>query len=154
MLTIFETAGEELFTHQDETTGAITCFAVSRILTHCHQAQRERIIVPVEASWAKFFVENRGVERHRLQKCQADLIRGVKWWPLLMVEMPEPVSDRFPEGVSHLLIDGTHRYVTLALAGITEAPCWMLTEAEWRPFEVERPQDLSMDDVMKMPSGR
>lgn len=64
--------------------------------------------------------------------------RGVEEWKVrrlntMALEIPGLLC-HFPSDDSHLLVDGTHRYVRLWRDGIREMACFLLAYDDWQPY--------------------
>ncbi len=93
---------EVIFSHIDEDTGAQTHYAISTMIAwiKSHWAEVEKVTVPIETAAAEMIRQYRGIEQHRLN-------------PLLTVENPDPVIFVTMADDTHLLVDGSHRYVAM-----------------------------------------
>jgi hypothetical protein len=112
---------EQLFTHQDE-DGTLTTYAASRLAAFCEMhVPRSRVAIEPEA--AALFNAVRGVEPHRLQRLGTRELLT----PLVFVHLPDG---------THLLVDGTHRYVRLAQLGVPDAPAYLVSWEAAQPFLV------------------
>lgn len=132
--------GEVVFTHLE--AGVQTVYAVSRIerALETREGWGRLARVPVEAEFAGWLRDNRGVEQWRVERLHERALRS----PLLFAEQPDG---------SHLLIDGTHRYVALAERGERSTLAWLLTPREWREFTVRDAPTVSESALRAMPSG-
>src|SRR4249919_3066469 len=96
-----------IFTHIDDKTNKHYHYAISRIRPQLAnglmKGWAKPTKVPVEEEVAKFCITNRGVELHRIMKL---LPAKLPYEPIIFAEMGDG---------THLLLDGTHRYVVSAL---------------------------------------
>lgn len=136
---------EECFTHIAE-DGKQTTYASARLFKWCtehpEQSKPWLQILPVEAHHAHFCFNERGVERHRLMRLLEHPDRLAT--PLLFVEMPDG---------SMLLLDGTHRYVTLFGLKKTETTAYFVPYAAAQPFIVEDAVETDPDVLRDSWSG-
>lgn len=92
-----------IFTHFDEKTKKQTHYAVTRlrkqIITGLEKGWAIPTTIPIQKDIADFCTSRRGVESHRLARL---LQLETEYEPLLFLTLPNN---------THLLVDGTHRYV-------------------------------------------
>jgi hypothetical protein len=130
---------EVIFTHIAD-DGTQTMFAVERMVKWCADTRQRIYETPVDVDFAKFCLERRGIEQHRLNRLTAlDLIV-----PVLYCEWPDG---------SHLLVDGHHRYVLAARLGRKTIRGHVLKERQWRPFVVEGAAPVSQAALANTFSG-
>lgn len=90
--------------------------------------------VHLDPQFAQFCIRSRGIEWPRCDR----------WFRIFQGPAkvsPEPLLFcHFPDG-SNLLIDGTHRYVAAAMAGLRELPAWIVPEIIWRRYLVDLPAE-------------
>lgn len=123
---------EPVFTHIDEDGITVTTFAVDRLKKAPEFLALEIVRTPVDAEGARFCREHRGVEQHRLDRITIDTITY------------NPVIYCNWAGGTHLLIDGTHRYVKASMLGLPFILARVVPEEIWRPFQVESmPLDMA-----------
>jgi hypothetical protein len=120
---------EQLFTHVYE--GVATMIAAERMQKSEEYLALEIMMSPVEKHFAEWAMENRGVEQHRLERITPTELVS----PLCYCEFPTPAS--LGGGISHLLVDGNHRYVKAAMMGVKLLPARVAPETLWRKFQVE-----------------
>lgn len=113
-----------IFSHHDDDTGAQTHFAVSLILSWIKETKPEPWQVPIETQAAEMIRACRGLEQHRLN-------------PLLAVENPDPVIFVHMPDDTHLLIDGSHRYVAMHAQGKQWISAYIFEFCEITPFLIE-----------------
>lgn len=139
-VTDLESLFDECFTHIDDATGVQTTYAVTALYKHVstHEDQVEKWSIPVEEYHAKYCIEKRGVEKDRIQI----LIDNVDYLkkPILMIAMPDG---------SHLLVDGTHRYVCYWMLKVSNIPAYMVPWAVAQPFIIEDAPQMDEDRVME-----
>lgn len=116
---------DEVFTHVADGTGAQTNYNVTALYKHITEAPREGVVlttVGVDAEHAEYCIRRRGVEADRI----AVLVQNPEYCkkPIVFV--------KFPDG-THLLADGTHRYVVFFMAQVPSVPAYIV------PFEVAQP---------------
>lgn len=119
---------DELFTHVDDTSGVQTSYNVTALFKYveAHESEVEKVTVPVDEEHARYCMENRGVEKDRLDV----LIRNPKY-------MLKPVLFIAQQDGSFLLADGTHRYVVLFAAKVPLIPAYIVPFVVAAPFIVE-----------------
>lgn len=132
--------GEIIFSHKDEKTGSVSHFNVTRLQNSILYSLRPTVNIPVDANYAKFCVENRGIEKHRLV-------------PLIGKTIKIPISVLIWDGGTHLIVDGHHRYVASALNGMESVPGRMIPKGIWEKFVVIGVPEVNMDLVVKSFSG-
>lgn len=114
--------GEKTYTHQDDKTGEYRIFAVDRMALwiEAHSLEVLKVKFLPDAAFAKFVLENRGIEPHRLLRCDIS-------FPITLLLMSDD---------THLIVDGNHRYVKAAMVG-AELKANMLIKEQWEQFLVE-----------------
>jgi hypothetical protein len=133
---------DEVFTHVSEVDGAQTSYNVTALYAHiiAHELDPAilKVTVPVDAEHAQYCVEHRGVEQDRL-KVLLDHPEYLKK-PAIFIAMADG---------SHLLVDGTHRYVMYYYAKLPNIPAYIVPEAMASPFVIEdlpaMPEDILME---------
>lgn len=128
-----------VFTHSD-TEGVVRHFAVSRLLER--YGQEEMVIIPMDYEFARHVVQNNGLEPHRYARITHEIVLRN---PVLYVEVQRPGKP-----VTHILIDGSHRYAWAAANGWKELPAIVLKPEQWEPFLIDVPEDiteLAMRDI-------
>lgn len=143
MIPFEETRKEIVFAHMD-TDGTQRMFAVERILKLLNEIEDSRIrqvLVPIELNFAKWMLRNRGIEAHRLLS-------------LMDVTPLEPIIFCAEEDAenTHLLIDGSHRYVGAAINESTHIRAYILPRIIWEQYLIEAPP-INMDHLLKSHSG-
>ena len=125
-LTVDDVWTEVVFTHIDDDTGEVLHLAVDRLeaCVKAHPKKFELCFFPVEGQIADYFRTNRGIERHRLDRITAQVMRDK---PIIFAEL---------QG-KHLLVDGHHRYVKAHALGRTLIKSVVVPEKVWRLFEVD-----------------
>lgn len=107
---------DEVFTHLDD--GHQTVYAVTALNRRCLEGGPgiDKLLVQVDEEHAKFCMESRGVEQDRI----AELLKNVDYLKqrVIFVAMPDG---------SHLLVDGTHRYVTYYSLNLPNIPAFMVS---------------------------
>ncbi len=100
MLTAEVQLTDELFTHMDDADGAQTTWNSTRVYEWATANNWPVIRVAVDEDHARYCFEKRGFEDARIP----DLLSNPDYMlkPILFIALPDG---------SHLLIDGTHRYV-------------------------------------------
>ena len=130
---------DELFTHV-ESDGAQSTYNVTRLYEHAvaHATEIAKVMVPVDAEHAQYCVEQRGVEPDRI----AVLVEHPEYLkkPVLFIAMPDG---------SHLLADGTHRYVVFFAANCPMIPAYIVPWSMAAPFKVEDMPTTPEDELMK-----
>ena len=109
------------FTHVSD-KGVVRVWHIERMIEMARS--KEVWDTPVDAEFAQIVRDRRGVEAHRLARISpADLT-----FPVIYVEM-EAEFDHDPP-ISHLLVDGNHRYVKAAEWGRETIPGVIFSKAE------------------------
>ena len=135
-----ESVWDECFTHVDDTTGVQTTYAVKMLFDHIstHEDQVEKWSIPVEEHHAKYCIKNRGVEQDRLKILMGNVEYLKK--PIVMLAMPDG---------SHLLVDGTHRYVCYWMLKVPSIPAYMVPFDVAKPFIIEDAPQMEEDALME-----
>lgn len=125
---------DEVFTHIDDATGAQTTYAAAALYRRAVQGGDgiETVKIPVEEQHAMFCVNQRGVEPERV----VELLNHPEWLakPILFIVMPDE---------THLLVDGTHRYVAAFAVQAPEVNAYLV------PWTVAK--DFIIEDVPQTP---
>lgn len=119
---------EECFTHVHN--GVVTMICVVRMRQDAEFLALPIFSTPVKEKFAKWCMEHRGIEQHRLDRIDA---HSLSEYPLTYCNLPK--GPDLPNG-AHLLVDGNHRYVKAAMLGMTEVPGRVVPENIWRRFQV------------------
>jgi hypothetical protein len=119
---------EEVFTHVNDVDGTQTTYATSSLFNYIstHEDEVEKCEVPVEEYHAAYCMERRGVEPDRLK---------------VLFDHPEYLDKpiifiHLPEG-THLLVDGTHRYVACWKLKRPYIPAYIVSWAVAQRFVIE-----------------
>jgi hypothetical protein len=141
---------DQVFTHINDVTGAQTDWAadaMNRALEAMGaEADKWKCKIPVEQHHAEYCIANRGPEEYRIQRLMrspADLTR-----PILFVELPETNG---PD--SHLLVDGTHRYIIFYSVGAEWIPAFIVPYDWAKQFIIEDAPKVDNDKLMTSWSG-
>lgn len=129
---------EVCFTHVHE--GVATTIAVERLHKDPDFLKLKPFLTPVEEHFAKWAMENRGVEQKRLDR----LTPAIFAQPLTYCEW---------ENGSHLLVDGNHRYVKAAMLGVKELPARVVLPPLWRKYVVSGIPMKWSEAFLTAPSG-
>ena len=121
--------GEEVFSWQCPETGKIRIWAVERLRAWLESSGHPVLKAALSPDRARWYFDNRGVEKHRVERLINAPEQLIK--PAIMLRLTQPLND--------VMLDGHHRYVVLALAGMPEFLLYSVTEAQAAPFEVEPP---------------
>jgi hypothetical protein len=113
----------------------VRMWAIDRMNKWCQETNREVLASAVDSDRAEWFINNRGIERHRVDWLLRTENRHNLMNPCLMMRMKR--SALSAEG-DHwdLMLDGHHRYVSLALLQRETFRLWHLTEEEAKAFEI------------------
>lgn len=132
---------DEFFTHiSDDGTNTQTTYAVSAITKNLEQLGWPVVLIPVEQHHAMYCLQHRGVEERRLKRLrEVDLDR-----PIIFVHQLDG---------THLLIDGTHRYVKAFMTGRTEIRAHIVHVSLVAPFIVEDAPKMTEDQLFNTESG-
>lgn len=131
---------ETIFTHFDPATGLQRIYAVDRLLAHLKAYQP--YLVPVDPEMARWMVEHRGLEAHRLARLTPEIVAAVP--PVIFCRQADD---------AWLLVDGTHRYVWLAERGVKWILGYMAEPSDWEPFIVEPKPELTETVLRSTYSG-
>ena len=114
-----------IFSHVDEDTGEQTHYAITHMLAWIkeHASEVERLRVVIESETAAMVEQYRGIEQHRLI-------------PLLSVPDPDPVVLIHLADDSHLLVDGSHRFVAMWKQGKPDLRAYVLTWEQAQNFVI------------------
>jgi hypothetical protein len=121
---------EQVFTHVYE--GVATMVAAERMQKSDEYKALEIVVTPVEEHFAKWCMENRGIEQRRLDRIT---LQHLIISPLCYCEFPRPES--LGGGMAHMLTDGNHRYVKASMLGMLALPARVAPETLWRKFQVD-----------------
>jgi hypothetical protein len=132
-------SSEVAFTHIFE--GIPTSILTGRLIKDPRYLTLPVTTVAIDFEFAKFSLDYRGVERHRLERITTrDLVK----YPVTMCEWGDG---------SHLLVDGTHRYVRAALWGRTRIRARLVPITFWKEYEIVDAPPLPEHILLKMHSG-
>lgn len=134
---------EEIFIHEAE-DGTQTVYAVERLYQHAlAHPLGQKVRMPVEAHHAQYLVEHRGIERDQIEA----LMGHADWLakPILFIEREGQHEN------SHILVDGTHRYVLFFHLGLPEILAIIVPEAVARAFVVEDSPTLTREQLYSPP---
>lgn len=132
---------DEIFTHIDDRTGVQTDWNATRLVAYLEEKKQETVAVPVEEKHATFCMTDRGVEEDRITRlCKS--LEAIKK-PIVFVIL-EDDSER-----SHLLVDGTHRYVLHYRLKVDWISAYMVPFAEVKQFIIEGLSPTNTVDLMK-----
>ena len=123
--------GEVVYSWEDPDTGHVRLWAISRIEKWLTESGLKTLVTNVDENTAKWFYFNRGIERHRLEWLSKNPEMMTK--PPIMLRMHRDATGEDWD----LMLDGHHRYVTLALLGFPLIEFYQLTEEQASQFEVE-----------------
>jgi hypothetical protein len=127
---------DEIFTHIDDTDGHQTTYAVTALVAHL--VAWPKVTVPVEKQHADYCVAYRGVEQARLLRLRESIQATQR--PIVFIEMPDD---------THLLVDGTHRYVLYYLLGIPRIPAYMVPWDVAKEFIIEDIPQTTVEQLMQ-----
>jgi len=127
---------EIIFTHVAPATRKVTHFAVSRLEAHLRAHPVEMARVAMNYDFARDAIVNRGIEEHRLKRITR---RIIKTNPVIFAY--DPLDD------THLLIDGSHRYVKAAMLGMDHIIGYIVEPDLWQQYVVRFPEKL--DDISR-----
>lgn len=126
-----EGVGEIVYSWECPDTGLVRLWATGRMETWLPTSGIELMTSLIDPERAKWFIENRGVETHRIQW----LLNNPQAMenPLIMLRLERESSGEKWD----LMLDGHHRYVAKALRKHSLFNFYHLTEEQAREFEVE-----------------
>jgi hypothetical protein len=133
-----------LFSHYDDDTHEQTHFSITHMdawILGPHNAEVERVSAPIDPDAAQMIAECRGIEQHRLD-------------PLLSCPLPfAPVYFVTMPCGTHLLVDGSHRYVASHMRKQESIRAYVLTWAQAQQFIVTGIPDMTKEQVVGGYSG-
>lgn len=142
---VFETRlTDEVFTHRAEDGKQITwnISAIWRVYDRlCTKDEVEIVEVPVDPEFAEWAFTNRGAEQHRIDRLNDDVLSV----PILFKH--DPRDD------THLMIDGTHRYIYSARTGKEWIRAVIVHPSVLRHAEIHVPPIQDWDGYLKSKSG-
>jgi hypothetical protein len=134
---------DEVFSWNDPDGGPTLHFAVTRLfaaVAYTFPLKR----VPIEREFATYCVHQRGVESARLAYWRKR-VESVDCPPLLFCH--------FEKDDSHLLVDGTHRYVAAYLKQVDSLLAFIVPEKVWRQYLIIDLPSESDEKILSTPSG-
>lgn len=113
-------AKDQVFTHENLDAGkglrTWNVGAIMRVMIDLSvEGKTEVLTTPVDPDFAKYCMNMRGVEQHRLDR----MVPKVLMIPCLFLAEPDG---------THLMLDGTHRYVYAYQNGIKEVRCLIVPQ--------------------------
>ena len=133
---------EVIFSHIDEDTGAQTHYAISTMLAwiKAHESEVDKLRAVIDPEAAAMVEQCRGIEQHRLI-------------PLLKVPDPDPVIFIEMQDSTHLLVDGSHRFVAMWKQGKPDLRAYMLTHEQAQQFVIDGIPHMPPEKVVGGYSG-
>jgi len=120
---------DECFTHIPDDGGPHVTYNVTKLVTHieAHRDQVQLVSVPVDEEHARYCLENRGIEQDRIRILLAhpDYLKQ----PVVFLHKAEEDS--------HLLVDGSHRYVIYWHLKMSIIPAYIVPWEMAQPFIIE-----------------
>ena len=132
---------EVSYVYQDPDTNEITVIAVERLARDPDMLALEVFLIPVIPEVVIQFMQERGIEQHRLARITAD---DLEKYPMMI--------GIWPDG-AHLTLDGHHRYVKAHDLGLLHTQARMIPETIWGRYVVEGVPDVDVDALSKTFSG-
>lgn len=134
---------EVIFSHYDDDTHAQTHFAISQMENWiiAHNVEVDRGLVPVDADAAEMIAACCGIEQHRLAPL---LTCPLPFHPVLFVTMPDE---------THLLVDGSHRFVASHRRGESDIRAYILTWEQAQRFIITGLPSMTKEQVVGGYSG-
>lgn len=108
----------------------IRMWCTSRLEKWCEETNRHVFHSEVSPTQAAWYIENRGIERHRVQWLLENPLECLN--PTLMLRLKRGADKEDWD----LMLDGHHRYVALAAMNMPFFKVWHLNEEEAKQFEV------------------
>jgi hypothetical protein len=112
----------------------------------CHMELKhgnlEVFLVPVDHDLAQQWVKDGTV----LLEHVLDLTAYPTLDPVIFGQWPKP-------GPDSILIDGHHRYALMGLCNMPQIPAFVLTETQWRAFEITGLPELPKDALAEWPAA-
>lgn len=133
-----------IFSHLSD-RGVARHWHIERLLSF--SALFPRIEAPIDMHMVAVIMDRRGIEPHRLER----MTREALALPMLFVEMEAEFAHEPP--VSHLLVDGNHRYVYAALNGIPSLPAIIIPKAVSDKCLILGVPEDKAKGLLSMPSG-
>lgn len=116
---------EAVFTHIGEDKTSVLCVASQRLVAAPEFLELEIVRTPVDREFGRWAMENRGIEEHRLERIT---VAAIMTSPIAYIHMPDH---------THLLVDGSHRYVKASMLGFQTILARVVPEEIWRKYEIE-----------------
>ena len=129
---------DELFTHQDDETGVQTSWNATRVYEWAVSRNWPVTRVAVDEEHARYCFEKRGFEEERIPDILADPARLKK--PIVFVANPDG---------THLLIDGTHRYVLYFKFQQESIPAYIVPLDQIEQFIVTDIPQMTEEELMR-----
>lgn len=141
--------GERLYSYVDP-DGTNIHIASAKIYDWCIKNEKtlEIQLVPVDPLMAKLYINQNTINRERLRELAMRHSMREDLKPCIFgIDKPNKVNGR-PD-VFH--IDGHHRYVLAAALAQPFIPAWILTRAQWEPYQVMGVPDITQEELNRIP---
>ena len=142
---------ENVFTYVGE-DGENIQLATDRAIKWASGANLESVYVPVETEMAMKYIKENSVS---LTWCNS-ILAGLLKDPESVNRLPPVIYAQHgndgPNGEpSHFLLDGHHRYVTFAKIGLPAIKAYLLSQEQWRPFQISGMEEVSREALVSAP---
>jgi len=142
---------ENVFTHVDREGGNIH-IAVDRVIKWAENAGLEKVYAPIETEMAIKYIDENSVSLNWVNSMLASVLKD----PESITRIPPIIYAQHgndgPNGEpSHFLLDGHHRYVMFAKVHLHCIGAYLLSQEQWRPFEISGMDDISRSDLVAAP---
>lgn len=130
---------EPIFTHVDTDTGVTTHMASTRMARRAEvellAGRIQGALIPIDDSFVEFCLSHRGIEQHRLQRLERH-------------HLLSPMTFCVWQDGSHLLVDGSHRYVRHKHFGMKRGRALILPAEVWREYVIEGGEQVTDLDAL------
>lgn len=131
----------ECFTHIDDEGKLTRKFDVTGIIEYCVENKVEIVRVGMTLIGYNICKLERGYEQHRLDTITQQVIDN---HPVVFCQLPDG---------THLMIDGTHRYIKAWDLGKRFILSYLVPEGVWAQFLLPVDENLTAEELLKQDSG-
>ena len=135
---------EQVFAHEDPDTGVVSHYAATSAMAWAKEHE-EVFMVDITKDHYDVLINHRGVEAHRVKRLTRQLRRdGGFLDPMVFFTMDDG---------THLLVDGTHRYVAYFRCSYKQALAYVLRNEAVNRFKVLGFESLPKENALHGFSG-